>query len=545
MPVISFSYSDFAALLGQDIGIGVFVERAPMLGCDVNRVEGDLIELEFFPNRPDLYSVEGIARAMRAFFGIRPGMPHYDVNDSNIDLEVDESVTPVRPFIVAGIVRGLTLTDASVKSLMDMQEKLHLTVGRHRKKVSVGIHDLDTVKPPFTYKAVLPHSARFVPLACSEEMDLQQILDRHEKGKAYASILEGQAAYPLLVDREMSVLSFPPIINGVLTQVTESTQNIFIDVTGTDYQATSLTLNIISTALAERGSRLESVVLRYPKRAPFRTPALLSRKRTIDPAYASKLLGVDLTTDAMIAALGRMMYDARSVEQRIELGIPAFRNDLLHEVDIVEDIAIGHSYTKLDGVLPRSMTTGRELSANFRAERARQIMIGLGYHEMMSFALTSPGKLSWGTGERPGRTAELQNPVVEDQTVLRTAVLPSLLDQLRLNKHCDLPQRLFEIGEVVLDGRNRRRLAAVFVHPRAGFTEAKSLAEAVLRELGLAGRHIFKPSVHPDFIKGRCASIWMDGTPEAGWFGEVHPAALAAFELSNPAGGLELELDGW
>ena len=545
MPVISFSYSDFAALLGQDMGLEKFVELAPMLGCDVNRVEGDELELEFFPNRPDLYSVEGIARAMRAFFGIRPGMPHYEVNDSNIDLEVDESVVPVRQFIVAGIVRDLKLTDASVRSLMDMQEKLHLTVGRHRKKVSIGIHDLDNVKPPFTYKAVSPRSVRFVPLACTEEMDLQQILERHDKGIEYASILQGQPAYPLLVDRESSVLSFPPIINGVLTQVTEATRNIFIDVTGTDYQATSLTLNIISTALAERGSRLESVVLRYPKRAPFRTPALLSRKRAIDPAFAARLLGADLSVDEMMAALGRMMYDARAGDKKIEVGIPGFRNDLIHEVDIVEDIAIGHSYSKLEGVLPRSMTTGRELAANFRAERARQVMIGLGYHEMMSFALTSPSRLSWGTGQRPGEAAQLQNPVVEDQTVLRTAILPSLFEQLRLNKHCDLPQRLFELGEVVIDGRNRRRLAAVFVHPRASFTEAKSLAEAVLRELGLAGRHIFKPAVHPDFIKGRCASISLEGTGSSGWFGEVHPAALAAFELSNPVGGLELELDGW
>jgi phenylalanyl-tRNA synthetase beta chain len=545
MPVISFSYSDFARLLGLDIGLEKLAERAPMLGCDVNRIEGDEVELEFFPNRPDLYSVEGVARAMRAFLGIRPGMPKYDVNDSNIDLEVDESVVPVRPFVVGGIVRDLNLTDAAVRSLMDMQEKLHLTVGRHRKKVSVGIHDLDKVKPPFTYKAVAPESVRFIPLACSEQMDLQQILQKHEKGREYASILEGQTAYPLIVDREGGVLSFPPIINGVLTQVTEDTKNIFIDVTGTDYPAISLTLNIISTALAERGSRLESVVLRYPKRAPFRTPALLSRKKAVDPAYVARLLGVNMSNDAMIASLKRMMYDADMVEQKIEVGIPAFRNDILHEVDIVEDIAIGHSYSKLEGVLPAAMTAGRELAASFRAERARQVMIGFGYHEMMSFALTSQRKLSWGTGERPGEAAELLNPVVEDQTVLRTAVLPSLLEQLRLNKHCDLPQRLFELGEVVLDGRNRRRLAAVFMHPKANFTEAKSLAEAVMRELGLAGRHIIKPSMHPDFIPGRCASIWIDGLGEAGWFGELHPAALAAFELSNPAGGLELELDGW
>lgn len=545
MPVISFGYADFARLLGQDIGIDRLAERAPMLGCDVNRAEGDEVELEFFPNRPDLYTVEGVARAMRAFLGIRPGMPRYEVNDSNIDLEVDESVVPIRPFVVGGIVRDLSLSDETVRSLMDMQEKLHLTVGRRRRKVSIGIHDLDRVKPPFTYKAVEPRSVRFVPLASTEQMDLQQILERHEKGKEYASILEGMSAYPLLVDREGSVLSFPPIINGVLTQVTGDTKNIFIDVTGTDYPAISLALNIVSTALAERGSRLESVVLRYPRRAPFRTPSLLSKKKALDPAGANKLLGTALSNDTIIAALRRMMYDAELVDSKIEVSIPAFRNDILHEVDLVEDIAIGNSYTKLEGELPRAMTFGRELAGEFRVQRARQIMIGLGYNEMMSFALTSARKQFESMREGPGPATVLANPVTEDQTIVRSALLPSLLELLKLNKHYDLPQRMFELGEVAVEHRNRRRLGAVFIHPRANFTEAKSLAEAVMRELGLEGRYIIKPHDRAGFIKGRCASIVIDDRGEAGWFGEAHPEVLENFELAHPAGGFELDLENW
>jgi len=544
MPVIPFSYSDFTALLGKELARDEFAATAPMLGCDLNRFEGDQVELEFFPNRPDLYSVEGVARAMKAFLGLRPGLPKYEVNDSNIDLELDESVTPIRPFVVCGIVRDVHLSGAGVKSMMDMQEKLHVTVGRQRRKVSVGIHDLDRVKPPFVYKAVEPESVSFVPLASGEKMDLRQILQRHEKGLAYTSILDGMDRYPVILDREGSVLSFPPIINGVLTQVTEGTKNIFLDVTGTDYTAVNLTLNIISTALAERGCRLESVVLRYPRRAPFRTPSLPSKKRALEPSFANRLLGTELAVNDMVDALRRMMYDVQLVDSRLEVSIPAFRSDVLHEVDLVEDIAIGHGFRNLSGELPRAMTFGRELAQGFRAERARQALIGLGFNEMMSFCLTSPAKQFSAMNEKSGEASEVQDPVTEDQSILRTSIAPSLLELLRINKHHDLPQRLFEVGEVVVGHQNRRRLAAVFIHPRANFTEAKALAEAVLRELGSDGKYIIKPSDRPGFIKGRCASIVLtESSTTVGWFGEYHPQVLVNYELGHPAGGVELELD--
>jgi phenylalanyl-tRNA synthetase beta chain len=394
------------------------------------------------------------------------------------------------------------------------------------------------------YKAVDPESVSFVPLSSEETMNLREILQRHEKGIAYASVLDGMDKYPVILDREGSVLSFPPIINGALTQVTEDTKNLFLDVTGTDYAAVNLILNIISTALAERGCRLESVVMRYPKRAPFRTPSLLSRKRSLEPSFANRLLGTELSINEMMESLRRMMYDAQLVDSRIEVGIPAFRADILHEVDLVEDIAIGHGFSNLSGVLPSSMTFGRELAAGFLAERARQAMIGLGFNEMMSFSLTSPAKQFSAMNAPAGEYSGLKNPVTEDQTILRTGLSASLLELLRINKHYDLPQRFFEIGEVVIEGRNHRRLAAVFVHPRASFTEAKGLAEAVLRELGHDQSYLLKPHDRAGFIKGRCASIVLkDGSETIGWFGEYHPQVIVNFELSHPVGGLELELE--
>lgn len=233
MPVINFSYSDLCELMGREVPKEIIRERLPMIGADMKSLEesSDDASFEFFPDRPDLYSVEGIARAMRAFLGFEPGLRSYAVGESEVDLHVDPTVNEVRPFIWSALVEGNEITDPLIRSMMDLQEKLHLTLGRNRRKVAIGIHDFRTVKSPFTYKAVLPDEISFVPLQGSKKMTPAQILKEHEKGMAYAFVLEGKNRYPMIVDKQGEVLSFPPIINGVTTAITEDTKDIFVDCT--------------------------------------------------------------------------------------------------------------------------------------------------------------------------------------------------------------------------------------------------------------------------------------------------------------------------
>ncbi|MFA6642355.1 MAG: phenylalanine--tRNA ligase subunit beta, partial [Methanomethylophilus sp.] len=225
--------------MGKDVSQEEILKQIPLIGSDIgDNVAGtDAMSVEFFPNRPDMYSVEGIARGMRAFLGIKPGLQTYTVGDSDITAVVDPSVREVRPCFLCAAVFNVRINDEALRSMMELQEKLHITVGRKRSKVAIGIHDLDKVTPPFTYHAVDPHSIRFVPLAKTEEMDLAEILEKHEKGKAYAHLLDGYTKYPIITDATNRVLSFPPIINGALTAVTTQTANLFIDVTGFDWKA--------------------------------------------------------------------------------------------------------------------------------------------------------------------------------------------------------------------------------------------------------------------------------------------------------------------
>ena len=147
MPVVTFDYNDFLNLLGYKLSMEEFLERIPMIGADLDRVEDSSISIEFFPNRPDLLSVEGIARAARTFFGFEKGLKKYKTEKSNIFLKVDPSVKKVRPFIVTALVKNIEMTDELISSLMDLQEKLHFGLGRERKKVAIGVHDFDQIEP--------------------------------------------------------------------------------------------------------------------------------------------------------------------------------------------------------------------------------------------------------------------------------------------------------------------------------------------------------------------------------------------------------------
>lgn len=527
-------YEDLLDLLGKRLALDEAVDRITYLGSGPEGIAGDVMTFDVFPNRPDLYSVEGIARNLRGFLGLELGLPRYEVTPSGIDFIVDPSVERVRPFGVGGVVRGIELDDRMVRSLVDLQERLHTTTGRRRRKVAIGIHDLDRVEPPFTYKAVAPHEARFVPLGLAQEMDLATVLAKHEKGIEYAAILQGKEVYPIIVDRNGTVLSFPPIINGVTTQLTPDTRDLFLDVTGTDFDAVSGVLNILATALAERGGKIQTVRTATPGRT-LETPDLRPIPMTVDVGRARELLGLDLTPEKAVDLLRRMRHDAVAEGGTIRVNAAAYRMDLLHEVDLAEDLAIAWGYDRYPRGLPRSQTIGTPLPKNAFSDALRQLLVGYGYQEVMSLTMAN--------AEEPMRTpdrAVVMNPVTTDLTTLRSSLVPGLMNLFRLNKHRELPQRIFEVADVVLSARNARHVAAAAMHHKASFTEAKSLVLSLLRDVGRAGA--IQPIEDENFIPGRAAVILVDGH-EAGRFGEIHPRVLESYSLVQPVMALELDLE--
>lgn len=535
MPVVTLDYDDLERLVGVDPER--IIERIPMIGADIERVEEDHIDIEFFPDRPDMFSTEGVARAMRGFLGIQKGLPEYEVKPPEAKITLDERIKDIRPYLGCAIIRGLNFDDASIQSLMDLQEDLHWGLGRDRKKVSIGVHDISRVRPPFKYVAMDP-SYRFTPLDFDEPMTMQEILERHPKGVKYASIVEEHDKYPLILDANDNVLSFPPIINGQLTRVTEETTDLFIDVTGTS-EAVYTSLNIVVTALAERGGAIEAVEVEGSA-IPV-TPDLSPDKRYLTVEEATGLVGVDLSADQVAEYLRRMRYGARVEDGAIEVLVPAYRADVMHTWDLVEDVAIGYGFENITPVFPEAATIGSQHPVEVIRGKAREAMNGLGYLEVLPFTLTNERiHYEYMRREVEDGVTHVKHPISMDHTMIRTNILPNLLEILSMNQHRELPQRIYAVGDVVRFGENKQHLAAASTHADAGFAESRALADAVLRELDVD--YEVWESEDPAFLDGRRADIIVGGE-EVGVFGEVHPEVITAFDMDHPIAALELRLD--
>ncbi len=542
MPVINFSYADLCDLIGREVPKETLRERLPMLGSDLKYAEdsSDELSFEFFPDRADLYSVEGIARALRAFLGFEPGLRTYNVSASDAHLHVDASVKQVRPYIWSGLVEGNDITDALIRSMMDLQEKLHLTVGRNRKKVAIGIHDFRTVKGPFTYKAVRPDEVSFVPLQDTRSMTLSQILNEHDKGRAYASVLEGKERYPLIVDSAGVVLSFPPIINGITTALTENTKDILIDCTGTDLSAVKHAVNIVATALAERGGKIRTVTIHQDGRSET-APDLEPLRMSTTKDAVNNWLGTSLAPSEIVESLKRMGSGASVEGGQIMVRTPAYRSDFLHPVDLAEDVAIGYGFERFGRELPKHATFGEEDPLVAFSDSLKLILIGLGYFEVVTLSLSNPREQYLDMGLKESKNAVLvRNPVSEEHVLVRTSLLPSLLSILRRNKHRELPQKVFEAGDIVLDAKNRRMVSGLAIHAKASFTEMKSVVQSLLQGLGMVCE--VRPLDSPSFIKGRCAEVSV-GPEIVGIFGEISPATISSFELKYPVIAFELDAE--
>jgi phenylalanyl-tRNA synthetase beta chain len=533
MPIITLPCDYLEALVGA--GRDAVLDRIPMFGADIERIEEDHADVEFFANRPDLYSTEGVARALRGFMGIEIGLPDYTVSPSDIAFTIEPGLEEIRPFLGSAVIRNVRLNEDSIVSLMGLQEALHWAVGRGRGKVAIGIHDLRGITPPFRYFAADPATA-FVPLDYDREMTMQEILAEHPKGRDYAHLVEHFDRYPLIMDAEDNVLSFPPIINGELTRVTADTTDILLDTTGTDMKAVMTAVNIICTAFAETGATIESVRVN-----DVRMPTLEPSTRTLNVAECCKLLGFELSAREMAAHLERMRFGAEpSGEEEVNVRIPCYRADILHDWDIFEDVAIAFGYENIVPELPRGFTIGREHPVHTLMGIVRTICTGLGYLEMMPFTLTNERVLftQMHRGLKPG-LLRLMHPISEEQTVVRSATLPLLMEELQLNQHRELPQRLFCVGDAVEHLATFQTVSGVSMHPDADFSEAYATIDALCRELSLS--FTVRDSEDPAFLEGRRGSIVV-GEKEVGVFGELHPEVLTGFELEQPVAGFELDL---
>uniref|UniRef100_A0A7C4CCL9 phenylalanine--tRNA ligase n=1 Tax=candidate division WOR-3 bacterium TaxID=2052148 RepID=A0A7C4CCL9_UNCW3 len=524
-----------------------FNNRCDYCGSDKLSAAGwsEVVRINLLPVRPDTFDAAGLARALAGILGIRTGLPEFEFGASGIVCRVAPGLEAVRPFIACCCARGLKLDEELLRMLMRLQENLHWAPGRDRRRASIGVYNLDAVRPDFSYRPVGPEEVRFVPLFGMPEGMVEatprDVLERHPKGASYRHLLAGFDRYPLLSDSAGAVLSLPPIINSEATKVTAATRNLFVDVTGPDEGTVGRTLAIIAAVLADLGARVETVAVEYPDGRRTTTPDMAPREATLRPDEACRVLGVTLSPEELAGCLARLRHGATISGGVLRVRSPAYRADLMHDYDLIEDAGIGYGYERVTPRLVPAMTVGRPQPIEETAEVYRRSLTGLGFLETMTLQLTNAEEHLTRLGYPDDLPCvRLENPVRVEGTILRRHLFSGLLSILRVNTTAEMPQHIFEIGDVFEpDGavetgvRGLRRVGIAMAGPKAGFAEIKAVVEALGHELGIEAG--FRAAALPFGIDGRCAEAGTWGV-----VGEVHPAVLERFGIAQPVAVAEL-----
>jgi phenylalanyl-tRNA synthetase beta chain len=560
MPTISIFKADLESLLGNRT---VSLDR---LEAWLTLVKGELkghnpetgelrVELQD-SNRPDLWCCEGIARQVRIkqqgrlkpypFFATRA--------KSTRRLIVGPDLESVRPYVAACTAKGYRVTDEGLAQLIQTQEKLADIFGHKRKTVSIGIYQLAKIAFPVTYELVRPDEARFTPLGMQTVMTLSEILMVHPKGLEYGHILAGHSRLPILRDAKLQPLSFPPIINSrEIGEVRVGDDELFVEVTGTDMSMVVLTLNILAINLADRGATVEPVEVRYPKKTPLGervlTPRDLGKPLTIEVRTIAQALGQDLGVKTVKQALEGYGYSVSTGKNTVKAKLPPYRQDAMHAMDVVEDVAMSRGYAEFSPVMPAQFTVGGLARIEQVSDRARELMVGLGFQEIISNILGSPENYSTSMrldGTDWGRMVEVENAMALTFSCLRQWMLPSLLRVEAASSRAFYPHRLFEAGDVAipdsaheLGSRTETVLGAVIAHATAHFSEIHSCLDVLFYHLDK--EYSLEPVAHPSFLEGRAGRVTVAGRP-VGVIGEVHPEVLERWQIAVPVVSFDVNL---
>jgi len=541
MAVVTFSLK-FLDKLG--VNMDKLEHYVDMMGMEVEKEEGDDIYIDITPNRPDLLDIFGFARALKYLDGkLKPKEDFYTLkHDPYIEITVSNSVKKVRPVIACMVVRDADLKDGKLKYIINFMEKLSDTYGRKRKKVAMGMHNIDMVEAPFTYEAV--SKGAFVPLGSSNSMSFDQILKEHQKGTSYGYTLGDSKLYPVLRDSKGSIMSLIPIINSDLTKVKESTRNLLIDVTGTSENAVHSVLNLVACSFIDMGFDVYPCIIKYDSKE-IQTPQLVQNEIRVKSIDVERTLGTRIDLDKIITYMNRMGFDGAMYGRYVIAHVPPYRIDVLNQQDIIEDIAIGYGYGNIVPMPVIGTSIGIADSRFEFYDKLSNILLGLGYTESINTYLTNE-TINFRNMLKDfdkKSVVMLAYSKVEVYTMMRTSILPQLMHNLSGSAHEPMPQKLFEVGKVFgIDGKpfERETLALVSEHSKANFSEIKSSIEAVLKLLGLKYR--LTAYSDPSFIEGRCAAIYIDDYL-LGIFGEISPDVLSNFNLDEPVAGAELDAE--
>jgi phenylalanyl-tRNA synthetase beta chain len=560
MPKIETTGRLFFSLLGKTLRDSELEALLPVAKAELDGHEGDVLKIELNDtNRPDLWSAAGIVRLLKSYE--KEEVVLYDffsTADETFDSEgrsliVDASVKEVRPFSIGFAARGHKVSEDDLEALIQSQEKLCSNFGRKRKTIAMGIYRSDLIKYPVHYRGADPDTTSFVPLGMEQELTLRQICTEHPKGKEYGPIVSGHKLFPFLHDDNNDVLSFPPVINSDRIGAVEvGDENLFLELSGMDLKDLLLAASIMACDMSDMGFEILPVKVILGEETEFGSeitvPYYFQEPVSCSMAQIHKTLGMKLSSTEVVKALKRMGMHAICDNDVVYATVAEYRNDFLHPVDLIEDVMIGHGLNKFEPEMPQDFTVGRLSPAEEMGRKVKDLMVGLGFQEMMYNYLGSKREYVDNMNFPQEKCIFISNPMSENYEVVRPSIIPSLLESESVSAHAPFPHKIFEVGKVAFrDERDnsgtttRNTLGFLASDSVMGYNDVSSLVNTLLYFLG---KEFSLATLEGDarFIEGRCARI-MIGQIEVGVFGEIHPQVLENWGSIMPTIACEIDLD--
>jgi len=541
MVVLDVSLNELYKLLNENLSEEELNEYLLNIKCELDEIEGNnaKIEVKDF-NRIDLYSLSGIARELSGILNIETGIPKFEIKDSDYDLIVDKEILNIRPYIVGAVVKNVKLNEDRLKDLIQLQEKISQSFGRNRQKVAIGTHNFDLIKFPVYYKLTDPET-RFIPLGFDKELSLREILENTEAGKKYLYILNKYDKYPILIDSNNNIISFPPIINSnKIGRLDINTKNIFIDVSGTDLEKILLALNVIVLTLKDFGGEIYSINVIYPDKK-IKTPELKVIKKEMDLNKIKKYLGIEIDNNKIVEYLNRKRMNAKIENNKLIVEYLNYRNDILSEYDIIEEILISYGYNNLKPREIKIYTKGGLSKERKVMNNIRKIMVNMGCIEIYTPILSNKDINNLLNEDR--EIIELINPASSSYNSIRVYLLSSFLQLLSENNELKFPAKIFELNRVSYIKNNKIIEDIDLLYIYSDYEVSVNYSLKVLKRLFKELKIDFdiRNSNHKFLIDGRQGDIFVNNE-NIGWIGEIDPNILEKLGIKYPLTGFEISI---
>lgn len=552
MPTIDIHKQDLEELIGKKFTVKELEEALTHVKGEIEDVDGHNIKVEIkSTDRPDLWNVEGIARELRAHYTKNQGCPKYKFKNPNkYFINISEKVKDVRPYIGAFVCKDIKIDEFTLKQLIQAQEKIAGTFGRKRREVAIGIFELDNITWPLLYTAEEPSKIKFEPLDGNRDMDLNEIISKHPKGIEFGHLVKKFKRYPILIDANEKVVSFPPIINSEYSgRVTTNTKNLLVEITGLEMKNVEVALNIFAMSLSDRGGKIEQVSISDGNKNSIITPILSEKYIEVPKKLIYDVFGEKISDKDISNLLHRSRYDHDKIpvteSGKISVRYPSYRIDIMHPIDVVEDLIISYGYSNLIPEYPTLNTIGKLNDHSIRQKKLRTLMAGTGAQEISTFMLSNKNVLFSNMDCQEDNIVEILNPVSYNYSVFRNWLIPSVVEFLSKNTKVEYPQKVFEYGKVIKLNKKKdvgtediNKLVYAESSKDVTFTNVKSVLITILANYGKNPKFVSKD--YPSFIPGRSAEVIVDNK-SIGIIGELSPKVLTNWKIEMPVAIFEIK----